>query len=182
MKIYLHVYTVLKKITFSYSFNHTFNQHIFCFSRFRNGCAREKIKGVKSIGKVQCHVIRYPSAREDSDCFFFGARWLSIKYFPGSWGFCSCLWTLFRWADRLTVLLKSFNLFLHQIVVNVDVFVILFTLVFEHCYVCVVSPNTACGCMHITYKTFQEREERKRMSEWLSNQEILYIYECSICK
>lgn len=114
--------------------------------------------------------------------FFFGARWLSIKYFPGSWGFCSCLWTLFRWADRLTVLLKSFNLFLHQIVVNVDVFVILFTLVFEHCCVCVVSPNTACGCMHITYKTFQEREERKRMSEWLSKQEILYIYECSICK
>lgn len=131
-------------------------------------------------GPMSCDQISLRAGR--FGLFFFGARWLSIKYFPGSWGFCSCLWTLFRWADRLTVLLKSFNLFLHQIVVNVDVFVILFTLVFEHCYVCVVSPNTACGCMHITYKTFQEREERKRMSEWLSNQEILYIYECSICK
>lgn len=82
MKIYLHVYTVLKKITFSYSFNHTFNQHIFCFSRFRNGCAREKIKGVKSIGKVQCHVIRYPSAREDSDWFFFWCTMVVYKVFP----------------------------------------------------------------------------------------------------
>lgn len=131
-------------------------------------------------GPMSCDQISLRAGR--FGLVFFGARWLSIKYFPGSWGFCSCLWTLFRWADRLTVLLKSFNLFLHQIVVNVDVFVILFTLVFEHCCVCVVSPNTACGCMHITYKTFQEREERKRMSEWISEQEILYIYECSICK
>lgn len=182
MKIYLHVYTVLKKITFSYSFNHTFNQHIFCFSRFRNGCAREKIKGVNPLGRSNVMWSDIPPRGKIRTVFFFGARWLSIKYFPGSWGFCSCLWTLFRWADRLTVLLKSFNLFLHQIVVNVDVFVILFTLVFEHCCVFVVSPNTACGCMHITYKTFQEREERKRMSEWRSKQEILYIYECSICK
>lgn len=131
-------------------------------------------------GPMSCDQISLRAGR--FGLVFFGARWLSIKYFPGSWGFCSCLWTLFRWADRLTVLLKSYNLFLHQIVVNVDVFVILFTLVFEHCCVFVVSPNTACGCMHITYKTFQEREERKRMSEWISEQEILYIYECSICK
>lgn len=131
-------------------------------------------------GPMSCDQISLRAGR--FGLVFFGARWLSIKYFPGSWGFCSCLWTLFRWADRLTVLLKSFNLFLHQIVVNVDVFVILFTLVFEHCCVFVVSPNTACSCMHITYKTFQEREERKRMSEWVSKQEILYIYECSICK
>lgn len=63
------------------------------------------------------------------------------------------------------MLLKSFNLFLHQIVVNDDVIVIFFTLVFEHCCECVVSPNIACDCMQITYKTFQEREERKREKE-----------------
>lgn len=41
----------------------------------------EQNKGCESIGKAQCHVIRYPSAREDSDCIFW-CTMVVYKIFP----------------------------------------------------------------------------------------------------
>lgn len=133
----------------------------------------EQNKGCESIGKAQCHVIRYPSAREDSDCIF-GARWLSIKYFPRKLRILVSV-NAFPLSWQINSAAKKFNLFLHQIVVNDDVIVIFFLLLFLSIVVHVLCPqNTACNCMQITYKTFQEREERK--IEWKCEQERYCIY------
>lgn len=136
-------------------------------------CTWNKIKGVNPLGRPSVTWLDIPP-RGKIQTVFFGARWLSIKYFPRKLRILVSV-NAFPLSWQINSAAKKFNLFLHQIVVNDDVIVIFFLLLFLSIVVHVLCPqNTACNCMQITYKTFQEREERK--IEWKCEQERYCIY------
>lgn len=140
----------------------------------------EQNKGCESIGKAQCHVIRYPSAREDSDCIF-GARWLSIKYFPRKLRILVSV-NAFPLSWQINSAAKKFNLFLHQIVVNDDVIVIFFLLLFLSIVVHVLCPQISHVIACKLHTKHSKKERKERSSESVNKRDIVYIPECSICK
>lgn len=143
-------------------------------------CTWNKIKGVNPLGRPSVTWLDIPP-RGKIQTVFFGARWLSIKYFPRKLRILVSV-NAFPLSWQINSAAKKFNLFLHQIVVNDDVIVIFFLLLFLSIVVHVLCPQISHVIACKLHTKHSKKERKERSSESVNKRDIVYIPECSICK
>lgn len=143
-------------------------------------CTWNNIKGENPLGRPSVTWSDIPP-RGKIRTVFFGARWLSIKYFPRKLRILVSV-NAFPLSWQINSAAKKFNLFLHQIVVNDDVIVIFFLLLFLSIVVHVLCPQISHVIACKLHTKHSKKERKERSSESVNKRDIVYIPECSICK